>query len=346
MHPPGSPLVTAAPTRATSKGPLGELPRLSAAARWALVLYGLLALLTAGAVIAQAVGIAGAITGKPGYLWIALAGVAGRGVLAWAGEVVAVRAAARVKEQLRERLLRAMIRLGPEWIGGRGAAQAARLATGDLDTVDGYFTRFLPALVAAAIVPPVVGLWILCTDLTSAALIAVTVPLIPLFAALVGRFTRDRVEQAAAETARLSGHLLELLRALPVLTAFRRAAAQSESVRRVSRRHEQVVGGTLRVAFLSALVLELVATMSLALVAVGIGLRLAGGELTLFTGLAVLLLAPECYLPLRAAGAAFHASEDGLETIRRVASVVDTAPKSAMFGHAFRPNIAITQVPG
>src|SRR5207245_9420808 len=123
------------------------------------------------------------------------------------------------------------------------------------------------------------------------------------------RFTESRASAAADATARLAGHLLELIRALPVLTAFGRAAAQAGAVRRVSREYRRRTLATLRVAFLSALALEVIATLSVALVAVDIGVRLVAGSLGLATGLLVLILAPECYLPLRAAGAAPHARQ-------------------------------------
>jgi ATP-binding cassette, subfamily C, bacterial CydCD len=169
---------------------------------------------------------------------------------------------------------------------------------------------------------PLVGLVILLADWRSAVIIAVTVPLVPLFAALVGRFTEGRVAAAADASARLAAHLLELLRALPVLTAFGRASAQARAVRDESERHRVATRTTLRVAFLSAFALDVIATLSVALVAVDVGLRLLAGGLGLGTALLVLILAPECYLPLRAAGAAFHASEDGLEAAGRVATIV------------------------
>ncbi|MCP2164368.1 ATP-binding cassette, subfamily C, CydCD [Goodfellowiella coeruleoviolacea] len=292
----------------------------------------MLAALHAVALVAQAVALGTALAqvagggATPAGLRVPLAALAGavvvRAVLAWATESVAARAAAGAKEELRAALLDHVLALGPEWIARRGPAEVTVLATRGLDALDAYFTRYLPALVTAVVTPPLVGAWILVSDWPSAALVAVTLPLIPVFAILVGWYTQRRSARAADATARLSGHLLELVRALPVLTAFRRAGAQADTVRRVSDQHRGATMGTLRVAFLSALVLELVATLSVALVAVGIGLRLVSGELGLVTGLVVLILAPECYLPLRNAGAAHHASEDGLEAVRRVAAVL------------------------
>ncbi|MCS7482179.1 thiol reductant ABC exporter subunit CydD [Umezawaea endophytica] len=307
------------------KGPLGALPALSRSARWALVWCAVLAAGTAVATVVQAVALATALTG--GSTWALLASaVVARAVLAWVTESVAARAAAGAKEELRAALLDRSLALGPDWITARGPAELAVLATKGLDALDAYFTRYLPALVTTVVVPPLVGAWILLTDPTSALLIAATIPLIPVFAILIGLFTQRQVAHAADVTERLSGYLLELVRALPVLTAFKRAAAQAKAVRDVGDRHRRATMGTLRVAFLSALVLEIAASLSVALIAVGIGLRLVSGELTLLTGLVVLILAPECYLPLRAAGAAHHASEDGLEAVRRVAEITEETP--------------------
>src|SRR5439155_18253786 len=156
-----------------------------------------------------------------------------------------------------------------------------------------YFTNYLPALVTAAVVPLAAAAAVLFADWPSAVIIVLTVPLLPAFAILVGKYTADRAAAATDAVHRLSGHLLELVRALPVLAAFRRAEAQAEAVRRVSDRHRRETLNTLRVAFSSAFVLELAATLSVALIAVVIGVRLVSGELPLAIGLGVLILAPE-----------------------------------------------------
>lgn len=313
----------------TFRGPLGALPALSLSARRALAGCAVLAALSAAALVVQAWVVASVladvVTGGPPpgeRLVILVVAVAARALLSWATQVVAARAATGAKEELRAILLDSALARGPEWISERGPAQLTVLATRGLDALDSYFTTYLPALVTTAVAAPGIGAVILLADWPSAVVIALTIPLIPVFAALVGYYTRDRVAAAADSTARLSAHLLEMIRALPVLTAFRRAGAQAEAVRRVSDRQRKATLGTLRIAFSSALVLELVATLSVALVAVIIGVRLVSGDITLATGLFVLILAPECYLPLRAAGAAHHASEDGLEAVRRVAEVV------------------------
>ncbi|GAA3620404.1 thiol reductant ABC exporter subunit CydC [Lentzea roselyniae] len=309
-----------------NRGPLGALPQLSKNARRALVGVGALAFLNALALVAQAVALAGVITGNTGLLPLLAVAVVARAGLSWATESAAARAAAGAKEELRTQLLAKSFERGPAWIAERGTAELSVLATKGLDALDAYFTRYLPALVTAVVVPPLVGAWILFTDWPSAILIAVTVPLIPLFAALIGWYTEKRVQKAADVTELLSARLLELLRALPVLTVFGRAKQQATAVRQIGEQHRKATMGTLKIAFLSALVLEIAASLSVALIAVGVGVRLVHGDMTLMTALVVLILAPECYLPLRAAGAAHHASEDGLEAVRRVAEVVDHEP--------------------
>lgn len=261
----------------------------------------------------------------------ALAGVlAGRALVAWGSRVVAARGAAGAKEELRARAVDHALALGPEWISARGTGELSALTTRGLDALDAYFTEYVPALVTACVVPLVAGAAVLYADWPSALILALTVPLLPVFGALVGMHTADRVQASMGGQQRLSGHLLELIRALPVLVAFRRADAQAEAVRRVSDRHRRAAIGTLRTAFSSAFVLELIATLSVALVAVTIGVRLVSGDLALAIGLGVLLLVPECYQPLRAVGAAFHASEDGVEAVRRVAEVLgEHAPAAA-----------------
>lgn len=313
-------------------GPLGALPRLSGAARRALVVAGLLSVGNAVALIVQAWALGSALAAvvtrgaAPDaighYLVVLAAAVVARAVLGWATETVSARAAAGAKEELRGLLLDSALRRGPEWIQQRGPAELTALSTKGLDSLDAYFTKYLPALVTAAVVPPLAGAWILFSDWVSALVVVITVPLIPLFAWLVGKYTEQRTSRAADAVQRLSGQLLELIRALPVLTAFGRARSQGEVVRRVSDTHRRTTIATLRIAFLSALVLELLSSLSVAMVAVGIGLRLVSGDLDLATGLLVLVLAPECYLPLRAAGAAHHASEDGVEAVRRVDEIV------------------------
>ncbi|UOZ09163.1 thiol reductant ABC exporter subunit CydC [Amycolatopsis sp. WQ 127309] len=312
------------------KGPLGALPALVPAVRRALALVGILSFLNAAALVAQAFLLADVLAaivgagfgGRTAQLAALLALVATRALTGWAVRTVAARAAATAQRELRAKAVDHALRLGPEWIARRGHGELTALTTRGLDALDAYFREYLPALVTAAVVPLGAGAAILFADWPSGVIVALTVPLLPMFAILVGKYTAGRVAGATDATHRMSERLLELVRVLPVLTAFRRADAQAETVRKLSERHRRATLKTLKVAFSSAFVLELIATLSVALVAVVIGVRLAGGHLPLAIGLGVLILAPECYQPLRAVGAAFHSSEDGVEAVRRVVDLL------------------------
>ncbi|MEV4595933.1 thiol reductant ABC exporter subunit CydD [Amycolatopsis sp. NPDC049253] len=330
------------------KGPLGALSALGPAARRALLLVAALSFVNAVFLVVQAFLLADVLAsivstgigGRTAQLVALFALVAGRAFTGWAVRVVSARAAATAQQDLRARVVSHSLRLGPEWLARRGDGSLTELVTRGLDALDAYFREYLPALVTAAVVPLAAGAAILWMDWPSAVIVLVTVPLLPVFAILVGKFTADRVAGATDAVHRMSGLLLELVRALPVLTAFRRADAQSATVARVSDRHRRATLKTLRVAFSSAFVLELVATLSVALVAVVIGVRLVSGSLPLAIGLGVLILVPECYQPLRAVGAAFHASEDGVEAVRRVTDVL--AEPAPHFGTRVPPRGQLT----
>jgi thiol reductant ABC exporter CydD subunit len=288
----------------------------------------------AGLVILQAQLLAAAIAGTfsgglglsalGGTLAALAAVVAGRAALAWGVEALSYRAAAGVKSQLRRDLLRRAVELGPRWLATRRAGELSALATAGVDALDAYFARYLPQVVLAVVVPLAVVTRLLLADPLSAAIIVITLPLIPVFMALVGATTAERTRLRWRELARLSHHFLDVVAGLPTLRVFGRAKAQAKSVGEVTDAYRRATLGTLRLAFLSALVLELLATYSVALVAVGIGLRLRGGHLDLRTGLVVLVLAPEAYLPLRQLAVHYHASADGLAAAADVFDVLDT----------------------
>ncbi|WP_431861302.1 thiol reductant ABC exporter subunit CydC [Micrococcus terreus] len=248
-------------------------------------------------------------------------GVLARALAVWGQQVMARRAALGAKEELRLALVRR--RLDSSGTGADRAGADAVLASTGLDGMDDWFTQYLPALTTAAVVPLALGVWILAHDWVSALILVLTIPLIPLFMVLIGRYTEDRVEQAADGLDRLSDHLLELARGLPVLVGLRRAGTQRQALAEVSERYRTTTMTTLRTAFMSGFALELISTLSVAVVAVFIGVRLVYGELDLYTGLLVLALAPEVYLPFRDIGAAHHASEDGLEAMRRARAEAD-----------------------
>ena len=187
-------------------------------------------------------------------------------------------------------------------------SEVAALAIGGLDALDDYFGKYLPQLVLAVVVPVIVVVQLGLVDATAAVTVVLTLPLIPVFMALVGRTTEASNRSRWRALSRLSHHFLDVIEGMPTLRSFGRGAAQVQQVRISTDRYRSTTMATLRIAFLSSLVLELLATLSVALVAVGVGLRLVDGGLDLRTGLFVIVLAPEAYLPLRQVGAHYHAS--------------------------------------
>ncbi|RKN24252.1 thiol reductant ABC exporter subunit CydD [Micromonospora musae] len=302
------------------------------AARRDLALLALLGVLAAGLIVAQATALAALLaTAFDGRLdRLALTGfgvtVAARALLVWAQGTVAARVAATVKAALRADLLAAVGHNGPGWVAGQRAGQLATLAGRGLDALDAYFTGYLPQLVLSVTVPLAVLARIGLADWSSALIIAVTLPLIPIFGALLGWQAQAATERQWRRLTLLGGHFLDMVAGLPTLRAFGRARAQVDVVRRMADGHRVATMRTLRIAFLSALVLELVATLSVALVAVPVGIRLLGGGLALQTALLVLLLTPEAYLPLRAAGSRFHASQEGLAALNDAFAVEAGGP--------------------
>lgn len=265
-------------------------------------------------VLAQAELLARVLSGNGGLALLALVIAARAGVI-WLNRYLGQRAAAATKVRLRTRILRTP---------GSRAGEVATLVTRGVDAVEPYVAGYLPQMVLAALVPVAVIVRLAFADLTAALTIAVTLPLVPVFAALVGAHTRDRTKAQWDALSALGGHFLDVVKGIGTLRAFGRAEAQSVTVRRLADQHVSATMSTLRVAFLSALVLELVATLSVAMVAVPVGLRLLDGGVALHTALLVLLLAPEAYLPLRAAGAQFHASAEGKAVLDQVPDLPST----------------------
>ncbi|WP_327103576.1 thiol reductant ABC exporter subunit CydD [Nonomuraea glycinis] len=276
-------------------------------------------------VLVQAELLAGVLSGR--FAAVALAGVAAvvglRALLAWTQGVYAGRTATGVKSALRHRLLARLRELGPARLAGHRSGELVTLTGRGLDGLDAYLTGYLPAIAVAAVVPVAVLVRLFAADLASAVIVLVTLPLIPIFGALVGMTTKAVTERQFQALSRLGGHFLDVVRGLPTLRAFGRARYQATVIERVADAHRGATMRTLRVAFLSSLVLELCASLSLALVAVPIGLRLLGGSLDLTTALLVLLLAPEAYLPLRAMGTRFHASMEGVAAADAAFAVLD-----------------------
>ncbi|GAA4361828.1 thiol reductant ABC exporter subunit CydD [Angustibacter luteus] len=235
-----------------------------------------------------------------------------RAVLAWVQERYGERAATQVVAQLRQDVLRHGASLGAGGLTSSGRTALVALVTDGLERLQPYLSRYLPQLVAAAVLTPALLAVVLWQDPLSALVIAVTLPLVPLFMALVGLMTRDASARRLVTMQRLGSQVLDLLVGLPTLVALGRERGPAARVRRLGQAHRHATNATLRTAFLSSLVLELLTTLSVALVAVEVGLRLLHGNLGLRTALVVLVLAPEVYLPLRQVGTHFHASTDGL----------------------------------
>ena len=246
------------------------------------------------------------------WLLLGAVGVVLRAVAVWMQAVLARHAAIRAKTQLRSDLVR-RIAAGDPTGGGPTV-----LATEGLDALDDYFGVAIPAMISAVVVPVLAGLRIVGVDLLSAIVLAFTIPLVPVFMALIGMHTRDRVDRASDALTRLGDHLVELARGLPVLVGLGRLDEQLAALDGIQADYRRRTMLTLRTAFLSALALELIATISVAVIAVFLGVRLLSGDVTLEVALVVLLLAPECFTALRDVGAAFHSSQDGLAALGRV----------------------------
>ena len=246
-----------------------------------------------------------------------------RSFVAWAQELAADRSSARVKSMLRASLVRRVASLGPDGqVVGR-AGDLATLAVRGIDALDGYYARYVPQVVLALIVPITVLVAVSTVDWVSAAIMVVTLPLVPVFMALVGMETQARTDRQLRSLQLLAGHFLDVVTGLTTLKIFGRSRAQLSTIRKVADSYRQKMMATLRVTFLSSLVLELLSSVSVALVAVAIGLRLLNGHLSLRTSLFVLVLAPEAYLPLRQLAAEYHASAEGVGAAQQVFDVLD-----------------------
>lgn len=258
----------------------------------------------------------------PGLIAVAVIALLVRSGTDYLLAVSAQRAASGAKSQIRSSLLKRVLATGgadtPEGTG----ATAVLLSRG-LNALDDYYTKTLTAFVSTAVVPFMLWVVVASLDWMSAMVLACTLPLIPVFMILIGKNTRDETAEAQAELHRLSDHILELVRGLPVIIGLGRERAQTRAMNALGQRYRERTMQTLRSAFMSSLALELITTISVALIAVLIGVRLVNGTLGLDTAILVLLLAPECYQPLRDVGAAYHQSEDGVAALRSAQKIID-----------------------
>ncbi|GAB3586892.1 thiol reductant ABC exporter subunit CydD [Calidifontibacter terrae] len=315
---------------------LREVP----ATRTPIVLLGVLGALSGAAAIASAFAIAWLVVAAVRGQSITAAGITVaavfslRGLLAAATEQGAAWAATRVSGVLRRSYLSWMLAAPVE---RRPASErVVTVATQGADSVEPYVARYLPALVSAAVVPPLALASLLVVDWTSAVIVILTLPLLPVFAALIGRATQEATQRRWKTQTRLAGHFLDVMRGLPTLVSYGRADHQADQVAEVGEKHRVATVRTLRIAFLSSAALELLATISVAIVAVWSGMRLAWGQLDLQVALTAILLAPEAYWPIRRVGQEFHAAADGVEAIEELLPGLEPVSAGASTGEGTR----------
>jgi len=323
-----------------------RLVRRARPVRHLLVLDSLLGALSAVLVLVQAVLIAkivvsafsgSSLTDVSTELVLLALAFAARGVLTWGFEVAGRRAASTVLSELRLELVETRLRRQPLALDGAEAGEIAATAVQGVDGLEAYFARYLPQVVLAIIVPVAVLGLVLVIDPISAGVMLLTLPLVPVFMWLIGRYTEERTRERWLALRLLSTHFLDVVRGLPTLRAFNRGRAQAEVLDRIGDQYRKTTMGTLRVAFLSGAVLELAATLGVALVAVTAGVRLVDGGLGFQAALTVLVLAPELYFPLRQLAAQFHASADGLAVAERMLELLDE-PVSVSGGKLVAPS--------
>ena len=275
-----------------------------------------------------------------GLLGLVLLGRAG---LSWLTTWLAHRSAAAVKSQLRNEILAARLSRPSS---DTSTAHLVTLVTQGLDALDGYFSQYLPQLMLALTVPLITGAAVLFADWRSAVILALTLPLIPLFMALVGWATETQVRRRWRHQTRLASHFADLVTGLPTLQVFSRARAQAEGLLRTERANRAETMHTLRISFLSAFVLELLTTLAVAIVAVTIGTRLVYHGVDFTTALFVLVLAPEVYLPVRQVGVHYHNSADGVAAAESAFAEIDRAAEQGLAGEPAdrHPGLVISEV--
>ncbi len=260
----------------------------------------------------------------PSLYWIACAGVA-KAMVLWLQELAGIRASNAVKVQLRTKLYDSIFKLGSIWLHKNSLAELNVLATTGLNSLESYFSKYLPQLIYTAVVTPVFIGIIWSTDTASGIALVATLPLIPIFMILIGWATQVAQQRQLESLTKLNQHFLEVLRGLTTLRVFGRAKNQVAIIGEVSEQHRIRTMKVLRLSFTSGFALELIGSLSVALIAVSIGLRLVNGDITLLSGLFILLLAPEAFLPIRQVGANFHAAADGVVASQKVLDIIDLA---------------------
>ncbi|MBS3179535.1 MULTISPECIES: thiol reductant ABC exporter subunit CydD [unclassified Pseudoclavibacter] len=254
-----------------------------------------------------------------------LAVIAARSAATWGMEAISARAAAKVKSELRSKLLASIAKLGPAWLASTSSSRLTTLAGPGLGALDTYFSKYLPQLILTAIAAPVLIVVMAIWDLPSAITVIITLPLIPVFMILIGWATQKVQQRQWSALSTLATGFLEVVEGLSTLKIFGRAERQPTRIRQVTDDYRVATMKVLRLSFMSGFALELLASLSVALIAVTIGIQLINREMSLEVGLFVLLLAPEVYLPLRQVGAQFHAAADGVAASEDVFAVIEEA---------------------
>lgn len=265
--------------------------------------------------------------------------VAARVAIVWIQERLAHRAGTKVISQLREAVVDHAASMGPRWLATGKGAEVVTTVTRGLDGLLPYFVRYLPQLMLAATVTPLMLVVVLGLDWLSALIAALTLPLIPIFMILVGLVTRDRSQRHLEAMERLGARTLDLIAGVPTLRALGRERGPAARVRELGNAARKATMGSLRIAFMSGFVLELLTTLSVAIVAVTLGFRLIDGNVSIETALAVLILAPEVYLPLRNVGTHFHASADGLAAADGALAILELEPLRVGTPHGPTPDL-------
>jgi ATP-binding cassette, subfamily C, bacterial CydD len=263
------------------------------------------------------------LAGVSGWIALLLMLAIGRSVLVWGGEIASRIFAARLRVTLRDRLFAHLLALGPGFVRGERSGELAITATQGIDDMDDYFSQFLPQIFLAVLLPLIIVIAIAPIDTLSAIILAITAPLIPIFMILVGSLSASLAQKQWETLSRMGAHFLDVIQGLTTLILFNRARYQEMTIAKISDDFRKATLRVLRVAFLSALVLELLATISTAVIAVEIGLRLLYGQISFERAFFVLLLAPEFYLPLRKLGVKFHAASTGKASSERIFKVLD-----------------------
>jgi ATP-binding cassette subfamily C protein CydD len=264
----------------------------------------------------------------------------------WAAEIASHHVAGRIKADLRARLFAHLIELGPAYARGERSGELANTATEGIEALDAYFSQYIPQLALSTLLPLIMLIIVFPADALSGVVLLLTAPMIPFFMVLIGSLASAQSRRQWTQLSRLSAHFLDVLQGLTTLKIFGRSREQAQEIARISEQFRDATMSVLRIAFLSALALEMLATISTAIIAVEIGLRLLYGRMAFDEAFFILILAPEYYAPLRALGARFHAGTAGAASAQRIFEVLSNQP-SAVSGQppvgAYRHTPSIIQ---